>query len=459
MIHISLSEKLKFDEIYQREALYRSALNLYTKSLFCRNKARTTSWDGKTLYDFAGNGTKELDMLHKAVVNRKFSFSPAKPLKIIRNEKERIVYIWPWRERVVDLMLYQQLNQRLDHCFSPSVYAFRWHGYGVDQCQNKVKRFICRHSDKPIYVIKRDVANCFPSIPHELLKEVVASITVKDDYLEKLLLDHVSYSYFQDDGELITADSGVPFGAPTACLLANLALKPFDDALTVFPESCYSRYADDMLFLTVNSEFAKVAAEKFDTIFEQLGLVSKASAAVNGILTDLEDVTPEPGFTVLSGQKHLGLYFKPGGTVSLALDKQRKICNLFRKAFAKCKRRLQKTSEVKKRVTILCHAANYMLEKTQSQIAIIDYYLKHINDVKQLQLLDRWLAEEVLSIALNTGHKKGNFAKFSFQKLREAGLPSLVHRRNLLLHGHIESSFLRWKMHNRSDQSLTVIPK
>ena len=86
-----------------------------------------------------------------------------------------------------------------------------------------------------------------------------------------------------------------------------------------------------------------------------------------------------------------------------------------------------------------------MLENTQSQVAIIDYYLKHINDIQQLQLLDRWLAEEVLSIALNTGHKKGNFAKISFSELRAMGLPSLVHRRNLLLHGHIDSSFLRWK--------------
>ena len=33
--------------------MYRSALALYTKSLFFRKKARTVSWDGKNLYDFA----------------------------------------------------------------------------------------------------------------------------------------------------------------------------------------------------------------------------------------------------------------------------------------------------------------------------------------------------------------------------------------------------------------------
>ena len=65
LFKFELQKKLKFNEIYQREALYRSALALYTKSLFSRKKARTVSWDGGTLYDFASNGTKELDLLHK----------------------------------------------------------------------------------------------------------------------------------------------------------------------------------------------------------------------------------------------------------------------------------------------------------------------------------------------------------------------------------------------------------
>lgn len=438
-------KKLKFNEIYQRESLYRSALALYTKSLFFRKKARTVSWDGKNLYDFASRGPEELDQLHKDIVNRKFVFSPAKPLKIVRNSKERTVYIWPWRERVVDLMLYQQMNQRLDRCFSPSVYAFRWHGYGVDQCQNNVESFIRKHNDLPIYAVKRDVSNCFPSIPHELLQQVISGITEPEDFLGKLLLDHITYSYYDSSGDLITAEEGVPFGAPTACLLANLALTPFDTALDCLPDSCYTRYADDMLFLTTRRDIALLASEKFDDVFVRLGLVSKESAAVNGILAEKNSVVSDGTFTVLSGLKHLGLYFKPGGTISLAQDKQRKIYSLFRKAFARCRRRLKKLNEPDKKAAVLCRTAYDMLENTQSQVAIIDYYLKHTNDIQQLQLLDRWLAEEVLSIALNIGHKKGNFAKISFSELRAMGLPSLVHRRNLLLHGHIDSSFLRWK--------------
>jgi hypothetical protein len=65
-------------------------------------------------------------------------------------------------------------------------------------------------------------------------------------------------------------------------------------------------------------------------------------------------------------------------------------------------------------------------------------------------LLDRWLAEEALAAILGSGHKKGNFRKISFKTLREKGLPSLLHRRRLLLHKHIASSFFIWKNYQLS---------
>jgi hypothetical protein len=78
-------------------------------------------------------------------------------------------------------------------------------------------------------------------------------------------------------------------------------------------------------------------------------------------------------------------------------------------------------------------------------VAIVDYYLRHVEDEGQLRLLDRWLAEEVLCLALGGGHKRGHFGVLSFRELRAMGLPSLVHRRRLIRHGRIESPFFVWK--------------
>jgi hypothetical protein len=77
-------------------------------------------------------------------------------------------------------------------------------------------------------------------------------------------------------------------------------------------------------------------------------------------------------------------------------------------------------------------------------VAIIDYYLRHVSDEHQLKQLDRWLAEEVLSLTFGGGHRKGHFRALPFAKLRAMGLPSLVHRRRLLRHGHISSAFFIW---------------
>ena len=49
--------------------------------------------------------------------------------------------------------------------------------------------------------------------------------------------------------------------------------------------------------------------------------------------------------------------------------------------------------------------AKDVLEHGDRSIAIIDYYLKHVDDEEQLRRLDRWLAEAVLAIAFDNGHK------------------------------------------------------
>ena len=444
VIDLRLERPLRFDALYRRELLYRSVLSLYTKALFVRSKARCTSWDGGNLYQFAFRGENEISQLHHELCAHAFAFSPAKPLRIKRNDKERIVYIWPWRERVVDLMLYQMLNSHLDTRFSRNVFAFRWHGYGIDRCQKRIERYIALHGDTPLYLLKRDVSNCFPSISHQVLGNVLEELSTEDDYLYKLLKQHIAFSFFEQDGTARTATQGVPFGAPTACLLANLSLLPFDDALASLPNALYSRYADDMLFLTPDKGIAMEARDRFQNVFDSLDLVSKEAASINALFAR-QGSGEDADFASMTGVKHLGIYFSPGGKTSLSTDKQRKICQLFRRRFGALTRVLDRQETALKRAGILCRAARNMLERQQSPVAIIDYYLKHVNDIRQLQLMDRWLAEEVLARSLRNGHKKGNFRKITFQQLREMGLPSLLHRRRLLVHSHLDTSFINWK--------------
>ena len=142
--------------------------------------------------------------------------------------------------------------------------------------------------------------------------------------------------------------------------------------------------------------------------------------------------------------RHLGLSFRVGGSVALSRDKCRKIQNLFRFAFRRGRRRWKKVMAPEGRAQALVEIAAETVEKGVRNVAILDYYLKHVDDEAQLRLLDRWLAEEVLSRVFG-GHKKGHFRRISFARLRAMGLLSLVHRRRLVRRGRIESPFFIWQ--------------
>jgi hypothetical protein len=139
--------------------------------------------------------------------------------------------------------------------------------------------------------------------------------------------------------------------------------------------------------------------------------------------------------------RHLGLEFRADGSVGLSRDKFRKLRNLFRFAFRRARRKFRRRNKPLDRARLAVEIARDVVERATRSVAIIDYYLKHVDDESQLRQLDRWLAEEVLALAFQNGHKKGNFRRIPFSALREMGLPSLRHRRRLLLHGHLDSSF------------------
>jgi hypothetical protein len=147
---------------------------------------------------------------------------------------------------------------------------------------------------------------------------------------------------------------------------------------------------------------------------------------------------------VVSEFRHLGLLFRSDGEVALSRDKRRKIQNLFRFAFRRARRRWRRIADPRERARTLVAIAAETIEKGVRNVAILDYYLKHVSDDSQLPQLDRWLAEEVLSLVFG-GHKKGHFKKISFAQLRAMGLPSLAHRRRLILSGRVESPFFIWQ--------------
>jgi len=432
---------LRWRDIYREAELYKAAVRVYTKPLFLWRKALSVSTDGRTLYDFASGGLKGLAAIHEQLQAGWFRFRPSVGLKYNFNGKRRTLYIPPWEERIVDLLIYRLLNQRLHRWFSPSSYAYRDHTYGLDRCQFRI-RAVLRAAHSPVYVVKRDIADYFASVNHEILLQKLATHIDPNDYLFELVSERVRLDY-QDESGAHRAAIGIPFGCASACVFANLYLTALDHEMDSIPNVQYFRYADDLLLLSTKRESAIFAEERMREVLKKLRLTTKASHHADLVLTEALEIT-DVHFERASAFRHLGLQFGCNGSVSLSRDKRRKIQNLFRFALRRSRRRWQKFSDPRERARTLVAIAAQTVERGVRNVAILDYYLKHVTDVSQVQLLDRWLAEEILSLVFG-GHKKGNFTRISYQELREYGLPSLVHRQRLILHGKVESPFFIWR--------------
>jgi retron-type reverse transcriptase len=439
--------RLRWSEVYREVELYKAAVRVYTKPLFHWRKALNVSSDGKTLYELAARGLRGLDAIHNALVREEFQFRPAIGLKYNFNGKRRTLYIPPWEERIVDLLLYRVLNKRLHRWFSPDSYAYRDRTYGLDSCQSRIANLL-RSSPRSLYVVKRDISDYFASISHEILLRQLAQHVEPDDYLFQVLQQRIRFVY-QDETGTHQAAAGIPFGCASACVFANIYLTGLDRAIAEIPDVHYFRYADDLLLLSSERESALLARERLSRTLRDLQLGTKLSHQADLLLSP--EAAGDPCFKTVAGFRHLGLLFQIGGEVTLSMDKRRKIQNLFRFAFRRRRPAWKRITDPKERARTLAAIASDVIEDGVRNVAIIDYYLKHVTAVAQLRLLDRWLAEEVLSLVFG-GHKKGHFAKLSFETLRELGLPSLVHRQRMIAHGHTKSPFFVWRK-QKSDRA------
>ena len=430
---------LRWRDVYSEAELYKAAVRVYTKPVFQWRKALSTSTDGKTLYDFAARGLARLDAIHNSLRREQFEFRPAVALRYNFNGKHRTLYIPPWEERIVDLLLYRVLNRRFHSWFSPNSYAYRDRKLSLDTCQTRIAN-VLRSAKGPLYVVKRDIRDYFASIDHELLLNELEKLCDPGDFLYRLLAQRVRFAY-QENGNLQMAEKGIPFGTSIACLLANIYLTAMDREIENIPEVHYFRYADDLLLVSACREAMMQAAERVETHLASLKLQTKASHQVDLLLAD--EMVSDATFAAARTFRHLGLLFCKDGRVALSREKFHKVQNLFRFAFRR-NIRWRREKEPKARTQALINIARDVIEKGVRNVAILDYYLKHVNDELQLKLLDRWLAEEVLSRVFG-GHKKGHFRKISFTQLRTSGLPSLLHRRRMILNGKLESPFFIWQ--------------
>src|SRR5581483_106325 len=303
---------LRWRDLYREAELYKAAVRVYTKPLFVWRKALGVSSDGRTLYDFAASGLKGLAAIHEQLRAGRFHFRPSVGLKYNFNGKRRTLYIPPWEERIVDLLIYRLLNRQLGRCFSPSSYAYRDRGCGLDRCQSRI-RSVLRNTSSAVYVFKRDVSDYFASVNHHILFQQITKHLDPNDYLFQLVSERIRFDY-QDESGAHRAVIGIPFGCASACVLANLYLACLDNEMDRVPDVHYFRYADDLLLLSNNRKSVIFAEEQMRGVLAGLRLTTKPSHQADLMITEAAGII-DARFERAASFRHLGLQFGCHGAV------------------------------------------------------------------------------------------------------------------------------------------------
>lgn len=250
----------RINNIYERII---SIENLNLADENARKKKEKTY--GVMLHD--KNREENIKKLHENLKNKQHKTSCYRIFKIYE-PKERTIYQLPYYP---DRIVHHAIMNVLEPVW---VDSFIKHTYscikkrGIHGCQKAVKRAM-RDIEGTKYCLKIDVRKFYPSIDHDILKDIIRKKIKCKDTLD--LID-----------EIIDSAEGVPIGNYLSQYMANLYLSYFDhwvkEELKV---NYYFRYADDMVFLSHSKEYLhSLLVQINDYLSENLNLCLKGNYQV-----------------------------------------------------------------------------------------------------------------------------------------------------------------------------------
>jgi retron-type reverse transcriptase len=172
----------------------------------------------------------------------------------IYRPKPRMISAAPFRDRVIHHALMNLLEPILDRRFHPNNYACR-KGKGTHAAVRRLQRLMQTRR----YILQCDIRKFFPSVDHEIMKEIFRK-TIKDQdaiWLMDLIVDHSNPQepvqfWFPGDDLFTPAERkrGLPIGNLTSQWFANWYLDGLDHFVTSgLGIGGYVRYCDDFIVL------------------------------------------------------------------------------------------------------------------------------------------------------------------------------------------------------------------
>lgn len=217
--------------------------NLYTSICDMENllladiKARRYKGRQKGIKEFDKDREGNLLALHDVLVNGRYETSSYRTFTIYE-PKERLIYMLPYKDRIVHHAVMNKLEGILVPTFTADTYSCV-KGKGTHRASNALKVAL-KDRGNAKYYMKLDVKKFYPSVDHEVLKRLLRT-KLKDANLLQLL-----------DGIIDSAD-GLPIGNYLSQYFANFYMTGFDHWVKErMGAKYYLRYSDDMVILAAD---------------------------------------------------------------------------------------------------------------------------------------------------------------------------------------------------------------
>ena len=160
--------------------------------------------------------------------------------KILRTKRREIYQLPYFPDRITHHAIMNILEPIWVSVFTSDTYSCI-KNRGIHAAAKRLKRELKLDPEGTKYCLKIDVRKFYPSIDHEILKQVVRR-KIKDKRLLWLL------------DEIIDSADGVPIGNYLSQYFANLYLAYFDHWIKEERIKYYYRYADDIVILGSDNE-------------------------------------------------------------------------------------------------------------------------------------------------------------------------------------------------------------
>lgn len=387
----------------------------------------------------------------------RYQVDPARHVTIVTKGKERILYKYKLTDMILHGVMARILDAQFEPKFSDNLHSYRkgknyWKAIRdfSKHCRNHFKRKIDPKL-KGFYVLRRDIASYTDNIPVDdkspiwpLLKEELQfpenpspEDLIAWNYLVKVFRTDV---YLPGSSKPITQQIGVPTGSPISTTAYNLYLINLDRTIDGLNLGFYARYGDDLMIADESLEKISHANDIFKKTLQTYHLTSSAKKEHSYFFNIAGRPPTNPkatleGFVGCDRIEFLGCNIMARGEISLDKKKEREVIKELEKRI-----RLGLTNEplgvspeiVEKRlqiaVEIVQNAMNPESLLCQKSAPILRNL---ITDRQCLKRIDFNISKLILKHTIGDSSIKG-FRKLPIKKMRQAGLESVVHQRNLV---------------------------